>query len=102
MAYFQDERLNRKTYVEIKAGLERVKRAEIEEVLTGDDYHLDTIIDNVASIVENCEDAKRLFRSYIFDDVIPEDMLAQPDEDDILEDIDEDEEEFEEEEPEDN
>ena len=83
MAYFTSEKMNLKIYAEFKAGYERLKNKQIDELLENEDVkYLDEVIERVADIYEACEDGKRLFHDYIFYGTIPEDMLPDDDEED--------------------
>lgn len=83
-----------RAYKEIKAGLNRMKNAQIDAVLNEPDINLTQIVDATIDIVNDYEQMRLLFKSWIFENKIPEscqlkvvnaddDEYYDPDENDI-------------------
>lgn len=73
---------NIRLYREIKASLIRTKNAMIDDVLSPDssELHLDDILQLVAEVVDSYERLRLIYKYYIFEGNIPEDLLPSDEE----------------------
>lgn len=80
VSYFGDHEHDKRVYLEICKGLERVKHMDIDSLLTEDKINLDDAVEGVDIAIEECENAKRLFYSWIFEGKVPDDMYEDEEE----------------------
>lgn len=73
-------------YSEIEAGIVRIKNSIIDQLLMSDDEMLlDDIIDEIQMTLINAEKQKKLYHSWIFKRVIPDEFIFDPGKDDRIE-----------------
>lgn len=83
---------NDELYSAVEAGIDRVRDRIIEELLmSSDQKEIDEILDDIQTAILGAEKEKKIYRSWIFERMIPEEFIFDPGEEDIIDDFDEEE-----------
>lgn len=82
---------NDQLYSEVEAGIDRIKDRIIEELLMSNDKKdIDEILDDVQTAMVSAKKEKKIYRSWIFEQKIPDEFIYEPDGEEIIENEEED------------